>query len=376
MGRSTDINAAGGGIGWATAIVALVFVAILAAPAQAAPPDSTPASPKLAKLPAGPAGSGLYWGAWIGNQLTGEGAPWDMSAASAFEGIVGKRPSLLEFSGPFSTCDPDCVPYRFPTNEMNAVRGYGAIPIFSWGSQSNPGSLEQPGYQLSDVASGAFDSYIREFAESAKAWGHPFFLRFDWEMNGSWFTWGTGVNGNQRGELVPAWQHVHDIFTAVGATNATWVWCPYADATNRFGALKAYYPGDAYVDWTCLDGYNWAQNSVNPAPWRSFDQIFVASYRAIVEKIAPSKPMMLGEVASNGVGRAKAVWIRHMFKSLALKYPRIRALAWFDQIDRDLRWPIETSRASIKAFSRGVRNGHYRAGHYGSIAAEPIQAPG
>ncbi len=33
-----------------------------------------------------PATNSIYWGAWIGSQLTGTEAPWDMNAVSAFEG--------------------------------------------------------------------------------------------------------------------------------------------------------------------------------------------------------------------------------------------------------------------------------------------------
>ena len=52
-------------------------------------------------------------------------------------------------------------------------------------------------------------------------------------MNGNWFAWMEGVNGNQPGEYVAAWRHVHDIFTAVGATNVSWVWCPNVDPGRK-----------------------------------------------------------------------------------------------------------------------------------------------
>src|SRR4051794_36953638 len=65
----------------------------------------------------------MYWGAWIGDQLTGEQAPWDMSAVSRFEGLVHKGLSLIEFSAPFFDCTKTpCSPYRFPTEEMQSVR--------------------------------------------------------------------------------------------------------------------------------------------------------------------------------------------------------------------------------------------------------------
>ena len=183
-----------------------------------------------------PAASSIYWGGWIGNQLTGTEAPWDMNAVTKFEEKAEKKLSIVNFSAPFANCGgSSCSFYNFPPNEMNSIRAHGAIPFYSWGSQSIPvpSNLSEPNFQLSDVIAGRYDAYIRKFAAAAKAWGHPFFLRFNWEMNGGWFAWAEGVNGNKAGEYVAAWRHVHDIFTAVGATNATWVWCPNVDPENK-----------------------------------------------------------------------------------------------------------------------------------------------
>jgi hypothetical protein len=318
----------------------------------------------------------LYWGASIGDQISGEQPPWDMGALSQFEGMTGKPLSLVHFMAPFAQCSSsDCSYYDFPTKEMEGIRQHGSIPFFSWSSQSIPSSVNEPNFQLSDVIAGTYDSYIREWATEAKEWGHPFFLRFNWEMNGNWFPWSEGVNGNQAGEYVAAWRHVHDIFTAVGATNATWVWCPYGDTQRRLAPMRQFYPGSRYVDWTCLDGFNWGENASNPLPWGSFDDIFHSSYEQIVKKIAPRKPMILAETASNGDGRAKAAWIHGMFKQIANRYHQLRGLIWFDQVDRDLQWPIESSAASASAFSREVRKRPYRANRFGDVSASPIPPP-
>ena len=318
----------------------------------------------------------LFWGAWVGDQLTGEEPPWDMSAISHFEGFVHKGLSLIQFSAPFSDCNSSpCEHYPFPTEQMQSVRDYGAIPFFSWNSGAS-GTSDFSDHRLASINSGRYDAYIHEFAVSARKWGHPFFLRFNWEMNGSWFPWAEGVNGNGAGEYVAAWRHVHDIFTAVGATNATWVWCPYGDAERTLAPMRQFYPGGSYVDWTCLDGFNWGENESNPLPWRSFAQIFRVSYDQVTKTIAPDKPMILAETASNGNGRAKAAWIRGMFRQIATSFQRIRGVIWFNQFDRDVRWPIETSVASGRAFSWGVRKHPYRGNRFGAISASPIKPPG
>jgi len=319
-----------------------------------------------------------YWGAWIGPQLTGEQAPWDMSAVSRFQSVTGKGLSIIEFSTPFANCSRSpCDFYEFPAKEMQSVRDYGAIPLLGWGVEAipvDPVNPSQSEFQLSDVISGSHDSYIRSFANAVASWGHPFFLRFNWEMNGNWFPWAEGVNGNLPGEYVTAWRHVHDIFTSVGATNATWVWCPYADPRRRFRPMRLIYPGDAYVDWTCIDGFNWGRNPTNPVPWASFDKIFADTYRRLVRGIAPKKPVMLAELASTGSNRNKAAWIRNMFRMLRTKYRRIRALVWFNQFDRGVNWPLETSPAASHAFRHGVHRG-YRANLYANIGSHPVRPP-
>ncbi len=317
-----------------------------------------------------------YWGAWIGDQITGTDAPWDMAPVSHFEQMVGKGLSLIEFSSSWQVCGRTCSPYEFPFEAMDNVRRYGAIPVYSWGAESSPrGSEFQPEFQLADIIGGAYDSYIAQFANEARAWGHPFFLRPNWEMNGNWFPWSELANGNAPGQYVAAWRHIHDIFAAVGATNATWVWCPYADTEKRLKKtpLKPLYPGDSYVDWTCLDGYNWGRNPVNPKPWRSFGELFDPAYEEVTRKVAPRKPLMLGEFATSPNGGHKAAWIRQLFERLPRRYPRVRALIYFNTVDRGVDWPLETSPPAAKAFSKGISKGIYANNRFGELASAPIR---
>jgi len=322
--------------------------------------------------------SSLYWGAWIGDQLTGTEAPWDMGAVSKFEQSVGKQLSMVHFAAPFADCSRSpCSFYKFPTESMEDIRKHGAIPFFSWSSQSTPSNITEPDFQLSDVISGRYDDYIRSFAEAAKSWGHPFFLRFDWEMNGNWFSWSEGVNGNQPGEYVAAWRHVHDIFTSAGATNVSWVWCPNIDPGKEFGDIAPMYPGDGYVDWTSLDGYNWGTNPVRPARWMSFDQLFSSTYHKIVDTIAPSKPMVIGEVGSSEYGGSKAEWIKEMLRDIPTQYPAIHGLLWFDKFvpGEDMDWQLDSSAGATSAFASGIQSPSYVGNQYAALGSGPVPPP-
>lgn len=316
----------------------------------------------------------MLWGAELGRQFTGAQPPWDMRPVSDFQRLVGKAPGILPFNIPFIDCSGKCTWFWFPTHQMDAIRTYGAIPMVNWSSMSSPLHVDEPGFKLSEVINGSFDKYIRSFAEAAKAWGHPFYLRFNWEMNGNWFPWAQGANGNRPGQSAAAWRHVHNIFRAVGATNVSWVWCPSITTTNATIPLRELYPGNAYVDWTCLDGYNWGAGA-GPHGWQSFDQIFSPSYSQLTGSIAPSKPVMIGEVGSSTRGGSKPAWISDMFSRIASGYGNIRALLWFDVRDANMNWPVESSPGSRRAFATGISNRHYLTNGNAALSGPTIGVP-
>lgn len=311
------------------------------------------------------ASSSIYWGAWI-RSSAGE-APWTMTAASKFEQAAGKHVSLINWSSPFylSDCNGYCT---FQTSQFDAVRNHGSIPFFSW----NPG----PGggnFTDAKIAAGSQDAYITAWAKAAKSWGHPFFLRFAWEMNGSWFPWGVGNNGTTAADYVAMWRHVHDVFASVGATNATWVWCPNVDPFGRRAPMGSVYPGPSYVDWTCLDGYN------GNNPWLSFSGLFKSSYEKITGLLATHKPMIVGETASTESGGSKAQWITEALKAVPAEFPKVRGLQWFDKSEAGpgghSDWPIESSTAATTAFAAGIQSPLYVDNHYGTIGTSPIPPP-
>jgi len=288
--------------------------------------------------------------------------------------IAGKAPSVVPFNVPFENCSDAaaCTFYAFPAGEMDAVHAYGAIPMLNWSSMSIPLSADQPAFTLARVAGGSFDSYIEQFAQAAAHWGHPFLLRFDWEMNGNWFPWEAGANGNDAARFVAAWRHVHDIFTAAGATNATWVWCPNVDFEHRFTPLAELYPGSAYVNWTCLDGYNMG-NLNGAGGWMTFNQIFASSYNAIAA-LAPAKPMIIGETASSATGGNKAAWVSNLFAELP-HYPNIHAFIYFDKYDGSDDWPLDTDPSAVAAFKAGIARPAFTSNSYGSLPDGVVTPP-
>lgn len=312
----------------------------------------------------------VYWGANIGPHLTGGQPPYDMAAADSFEALAGKRMSLIGFSLPWAYCFTQPCEFRgFPTAQMEAIRQRGAIPAFGWASYSQPLTEDQPDFKLSKIAAGAYDAEIRQWATDAKAWGHAFFLLFDWEMNlHSVWPYVEARSGNQPGDFVKMWRHVHDIFTEVGATNVTWTWCPNIEYPGSAKPLSSLYPGDAYVDWTCIDGYNWG-TQLNG--WHSFREMLGPTYD-VVQEIAPSKPVLIGETASTELGGSKPAWIRDALEvQLPRTYPNVKGLVWFEQNDTGVGvdWRIETTEESRSAFATGIQSTYYAENAFADVAS-------
>jgi hypothetical protein len=295
----------------------------------------------------------------------------DIPTLSTYETKIGKGVSIVMW---YQAWEESNQMQSFPTAQMEAVREHGTIPMLAWEPDAYAGPLNQPAFSLAKIADGAWDSYLRQYAEEVKAWGHPFFLRFAGEMNGSWTPWFEGNSGNSAGQFVLAWRHVHDIFTAVGATNVTWVWCPNVENASTT-PLEDLYPGTAYVDWVGLDGYNFS-SEVDYGSWRSFAEIFSETYRHLLRLIPPTMPMMIGEMGSVDAGGSKAAWITDALSiQLPTHYPRIKALVWFEDSDGSINLRFDTSPSSLAAFQKAIAATTYQSNTYSTLGQSPIPAP-
>jgi endoglucanase len=224
---------------------------------------------------------------------------------------------------------------------MNAVRHCGALPMITWMPRDSPFA----GASLSGIASGSYDGYLERSAAAARAWGHPLLLRPFHEMNGRWTPWAVGVRGNTVAEFVAAWRHIVTVFRSDGATNVRFVFSPNVISPNS-PDFRPEYPGDRYVDWVALDGYNWG-TSVRGQHWRSFRDVFAHSYDVLTS--VSSRPMMIAETASSESGGDKSLWIARAFRDDMQEFPRVRAVVWFNHRTKT-SWPITSSRAALDAY--------------------------
>jgi hypothetical protein len=236
-----------------------------------------------------------------------------------------------------------------PITEMNATRARGAVPLVTWEPWAWGGGLEQPAYSLDRIAAGDFDARIIQWGQALAGWGYPVQLRFAHEMNGNWYPWAEGVNGNEAGDYVRAWRHVHDVVASTGASNVSWVWSanvPYWGSTD----LAGLFPGAGYVDIVALDGYNWG-TSASWSGWIPPQDLFAPGI-AELRTIAPGLPILIAETASSEAGGSKAAWNTDLVSYLAAQ-PDVMGLVWF-HVQKEADWRINSSDASAAAFKSAL----------------------
>ncbi len=264
----------------------------------------------------------------------------------SIERSINKKVLIVGKYQPWGDANSD-----FDFSLMNSLSEKGYIPMINWepwDPHFTGAPAEQPVYKLSNITEGNFDIYVHQYAIDVKAYNKPVIIRFAHEMNGNWYPWSAGVNGNSTQDYVAAWRHVHDIFEQNEVKNVTWVWSPNEvfndDSAPYSHAFDALYPGDNYVDWVAFSAYNWGRVNQNQK-WRSFSEIVEPTYQ-LLEKY--NKPMMISEINTSNRGGDKEAWMKDMNFQI-LQYPKIKAVVWFETPGRDL-FQIDTQAASYSSF--------------------------
>ena len=192
---------------------------------------------------------------------------------------------------------------------------------------------------LQDVVDGRYDDLLARRAREASALAAPVFVDLAAEMNEE-----EGWGGHDPELYVAAYRHVHDAFAGHDGGNVVWVWAPNnVDSAGAPPALD-YYPGDDYVDWTGIDGYNWGTSDPD-FEWQSFEEVFRDMYDDLHTL---GKPIIVGETASAEEGGSKPGWIEGIAGTLREDFPDIRALVWFD-VDKERDWRVRSSEESLAA---------------------------
>ena len=308
--RRSELRAA------ALAGVCAVLLAVVGCAPQAAPGNGAPAERPAPEAPERAPllpDDGVYLGVYYGDR-----PPEETNAA------IGARPQIhLSYFG----WQDDWAADEAVLEDL----ADGRLPLVNW---------EPFDVNFADIVSGRYDDMLETRARGAATLPSAVFVDFAAEMNEE-----EGWGGHDPELYIAAYRHVHDVFREYDGGKTVWVWAPNnVDSADAPTALE-YYPGDAYVDWTGIDGYNWGTSDPGFS-WQTFESVF----RDVYDDLVPlGKPIIIGETASAEEGGSKAEWIRDMVPTLRNEFPEIRAVVWFD-VDKERDWRIGSSQEAEAAF--------------------------
>jgi hypothetical protein len=257
------------------------------------------------------------------------GAPDSLKPAEQFASWVGEKPNILGQYVAWGT--------SFDATAAANAWSYGAMDFVVW---------EPFNTSLAKIASGASDAYIGRFATAVRALNKPIAISFGHEFNGNWYPWGT--QGTTPADFVAAWQHIHKIFAEDGATNVIWIWDPNVIFPVPNVSLKAYYPGDAYVDWVGVTGY-WTQ----PGP-----NMYSSLYLPTLEEVRDftQKPFIIAET-SVAAGSNESTSLTQLFDAVE-QHSDIVGFVWYD-FDKGGDWRIENRPSLLDQFQNDLTSGDF-----------------
>jgi hypothetical protein len=247
---------------------------------------------------------------------------------------------------------------------------------------------------------GGLESYtrsdLRALAKLLNKFRGPVIVRWNHEMNGSWYIW-----GQQPTLYIKKFRELHGVLKR-GAPRVALAWTPnqgwgfpwagneYSVApsspdyavldTSKDGVLSSddnpytpFFPGRKFVDWVGVSFYHWGNQlteGFNEVPPDTKWGESLGTTRSVInfhDEIAKKfrKPMLVAETAAffdpsdcRGGGATelaiKSSWIRQLYNvgddslpSLSKNFPLIKAITWFNELkieadlDQVVDWRID-----------------------------------
>jgi hypothetical protein len=262
--------------------------------------------------------------------VTAPGIPRSWAPAAAFSTAIGRPVGLVMYYSGWGE------PFR--SAFAATARQHGAEVMVNM----------DPSASLAAVARGDGDGYLRRFAAQLRAFGHPVVLAFGHEANGDWYSY--GYRHQAAAHYIAAYRKVHDVITAAGAGNVTWLWTVNIPVGTQTLPPAADWPGAAYVDWTGIDAYDWSGKETFAAE--------IGPTITAVRKLSTA-PVLIAET-SVVPGPDAAAQVKGILAGI--RADRLLGLVWFDADKAAYRhtadrhdWRIQDDPAALAAFRAGIR---------------------
>lgn len=203
-----------------------------------------------------------------------------ISDMSNLEQFVNFKHDILHYFSSFDAREnPDMITPFFTIMPLK-IWISGRIPILSWYPLTS-NMYPTPPDICQRICNHEFDRYLSLCCNSLLNFfnqaspdpilGSPkLYLRFAHEMNIN------TSNYSNPDNFIAMWIYVFNFFRANGLTEdkLLFIFCPNCmDVGTQ--PFEAFYPGDAYVNWNGIDGYNWGVTYWPNTYWQTFEDLFV-----------------------------------------------------------------------------------------------------
>ncbi len=233
---------------------------------------------------------------------------------------------------------------------ISSVYGQGSALMVTWEPWSFVG---KKGIDFDRLLAGGYDDYIRKFASQLKGIKKDVYIRFAHESNGDWYPWSVARLGNEK--YIAVYRHVKDIFDSLDVTNVKWVFAVNWEDIPKSNSYALGYPGDTYVDYMGIDGYNWGA-SQSWSRWMGFSEIFKKRYDEIAA--AYKQPIMISEFSSSGAGGDKRAWIEGAMVTMR-QLKRVVGFVIFN-VDKETDWSFPAGTDGGKELKKQLESGYFK----------------
>lgn len=223
------------------------------------------------------------------------------------------------------------------------------------------------------------NAYLQGLADDMRESGAKIFLRFASEMNGPWVAY----HGNPR-----LYREKFRLVARVmreRAPNVAMVWGVYA---TPIAPIPSYYPGDDAVDWVAVNIYNVTYfNQDRRTPGYHVTATDKLDY--IYRRYSARKPIMVAEygtthfsaLENRNVSHFAERNIRHLYTALRTRYPRVKAINYFNTNALDLEhrqnnnYAVTDDPRALAAYRAAIAHPHFlsRPSRPRQVAAAPPQ---
>lgn len=240
---------------------------------------------------------------------------------------------------------------KYPDEEvLKVIHEQGATPMITW----EPWHAEtKQGIEYDAVLKGKDDAYLSAFARKLRAYEGTVFLRLAHEMNGDWYPWSAQKIGFERYQQF--YRYVFNIFEKEKINNVLWVFSINAEDVPPENTYGLSYPGDRFVDYIGLDGYNWGTTR-DWSRWKSFKDVFSEVYREVVADYG--KPVIISEFSSTSLGGDKAQWIGEAMKEIKAM-PEVKGFVLFN-VGKETDWHFSAQTPSGQQLRKGISDRYFK----------------